>query len=210
METRKVRTGSKNEELIRKRRSYMVEKSVGVFLQKGYDKATIRELGKACGMSPSSLYYYIGSKEDILHLMVNIAVQGIDRYKRFRSKIGKVSYSKLLSECITKYFKECDKQSDALLLYSQQMNRFSSEDRRKLFGSSLSLIAFFEELLREGMEAGEFQVRNPTLVAQNIMAYGNNWAVIGWFKQYHTLEQYTKEQIRMILEIVAPRTSQTA
>jgi AcrR family transcriptional regulator len=49
------------------KREEILEKAVKVFLKKGYEKATMRDLGKAVGIQAPGLYYYFKSKKDILH-----------------------------------------------------------------------------------------------------------------------------------------------
>ena len=61
------------------------------------------------------------------------------------------------------------------------------------------------------MEAGEFQVSKPTLIAHNILICGHDWGLRKWFlEQHYTLEEYTEEQVRLVLELVGAKTSQTA
>ncbi len=49
------------------RREEILEKAVKVFLKKGYEKATMRDLGKTVGIQAPGLYHYFKSKKDILH-----------------------------------------------------------------------------------------------------------------------------------------------
>jgi len=207
---RKVRTFSNDKELIQLRRKQIASEAVKVFLEKGYEKATMRDLGKACGLSAGSLYHYIGSKEDILHLIFVRTVLGDKPYRHIRTTLGDVSYAKVLSDCIALYFQNVDRVREDLLLFNREMRKFSREDRNVLLSSEVDILYFFEQLLREGMEAGEFQVSDPTLVAHNILMSGHDWALRKWFlKQHYTLEEYTEKQTRMILELVTTKTNQT-
>jgi TetR/AcrR family transcriptional regulator, cholesterol catabolism regulator len=63
------------------RREEILEKSVQLFLKKGYDKATLRDIGKAVGIQAPGVYYYFKSKKDIL----NQIHQG--SWKRFREMV---------------------------------------------------------------------------------------------------------------------------
>ena len=209
-ERREVRTFSNNDKLIRERREKIANNAVKVFLEKGFDKATIRDLGKACGMSSGSLYHYIGTKRDILHLINVNTNLGSESLRRFRSSLGDVSHAIALSESMARYFKVCDSQSEAILLFSREIYKFPLEDRRVLLEFEADKVSFFEQLLREGNAAGEFQVSKPTLVAHNILMYGHAWALRKWFlKRHYTLKEYTREQIRLMLELVVTKTIQT-
>ena len=208
---RKVRTFSSDKKLVEERRKNIADKAVKVFLKKGYEKATMRDLGEACGMSAGNLYNYIGSKADILHLICIYKSKGSETYRYHRSAVGDESKTRVLSECMALLFQNNDQNHEYALFFNREIQKFSREDRNRLLASEMDLVSFFEELLREGMENGEFQVSQPALVSHNILMYGNDWALRRWFlKQHYTLEEYTEEQIRMVLELITAKTNQTA
>ena len=208
MPSRKVRTYSGDEELVHKRREHIAEKSMTVFLRKGYDKATMRDLGTACGLAPGSIYHYIGSKKDILHLILKMTALGSSFMKNFRSKLTDASYASILSKCVTAYYQNCDSRSKGLRLIARETSSFSSEDRQLTGSHGDDIESFFEELLKEGMETGEFQISNPKLIANNILFLGHEWALRKRrLERYFTLEEYTKEQIELLLKLVTKRES---
>ncbi len=47
-------------------RRLVMEKALAIFLAKGFDRTTLRDLSKATGMSLGSFYYYFPSKESII------------------------------------------------------------------------------------------------------------------------------------------------
>ena len=208
---RKIRASSGDEELVRRRRQTIMDAALKVFLARGYEKATMRDIGKACGMTHGNLYNYISSKTDILHLIcVNMAV-GAEILRPIRSDLSDASYTRILSECMTAYIQGCDPRRESLLFFNREVHKLSEEGRHILLDSDVDIVAFFEQLLREGMEAGEFRVSKPTLLAHNILMYGFDWAMRKWFLQQHyTLEEYTEEQVRLVLELVGAKASRTA
>lgn len=208
---REIRTTSNDEELVYQRRQTIAAGALQVFLEKGYDKATMRDVGKACGMTHGNLYNYVGSKADILQLILINNVRGASKLRDFRSELGDVSCAKVLAECMTIYLRDMDSIRRPLRFFDREIYTFSREDRDMALASEMEVVSFFEELFKEGIEAGEFQVRNPTLLAHDILMYGHDWAVRGWFlKQHVTLEEYIEERVRLVLELVTTRTSQTA
>ena len=85
--TTEIRTYSNDKELVGQRRYYIAEQAVKVFQDKGYERTTMRDIGKACGMAPGSLYHYIGAKDDILHLICVRFAPGADEYRRYLSTL---------------------------------------------------------------------------------------------------------------------------
>lgn len=47
----------------------ILRQASGVFAEKGYDRASIRDIAAATDVSVSGLYYYFGSKEELLYLI---------------------------------------------------------------------------------------------------------------------------------------------
>lgn len=45
----------------------ILETAMQLFLKEGYENATMREIAKRAGLSPSATYYYFPSKEHIIH-----------------------------------------------------------------------------------------------------------------------------------------------
>lgn len=59
----------KNEQKTKKSeetRRLVMDKALAIFLAKGFDRTTLRDLSKATGMSLGSFYYYFPSKESII------------------------------------------------------------------------------------------------------------------------------------------------
>jgi AcrR family transcriptional regulator len=51
----------------RNREAEVLDAAIEVFYQRGYDAATIQDVADKVGVLKGSLYYYIDSKEDLLH-----------------------------------------------------------------------------------------------------------------------------------------------
>jgi AcrR family transcriptional regulator len=64
-----LRFSAKDLDLVALRHKEIVEGACKVFFKKGYQRATIREIARACGMSMGQLYHYIESKDDVLYLI---------------------------------------------------------------------------------------------------------------------------------------------
>jgi len=60
-----------------------------VFYEKGYEGASMRDLGRSSGMSLSGLYYYFESKEKLLYLIQKHTFRTI--VERLRERLDKVS-----------------------------------------------------------------------------------------------------------------------
>ncbi|MFI9050488.1 TetR/AcrR family transcriptional regulator [Streptomyces sp. NPDC053427] len=51
--------------------------AVGVFNERGYDGTSMEHLSKAAGISKSSIYHHVRSKEELLHRAISRALDGL-------------------------------------------------------------------------------------------------------------------------------------
>src|SRR5271163_725909 len=52
-----------------RRLAEILDHATAVFYEKGYERATLRDLSRASGISLAGLYYYFESKEELLYLI---------------------------------------------------------------------------------------------------------------------------------------------
>lgn len=55
----------------------ILQSACGIFAQKGYHHASVRDVASATGVSPAGLYYYFSSKEELLFLILNHALASL-------------------------------------------------------------------------------------------------------------------------------------
>jgi len=205
-----VRTYSKDKQLVNKRRRQIADEAVKEFWSKGFERTTMRDIAKACGMSAGTLYHYIGSKTDILHLICISYAPGADKLRRYLSTLGDVSQTERLRKCIAYYFQRVDSNSHVARFLNREGYRISRQDSVHVLDSEANIKLFFEQILREGIKTGEFQISNPALVACNILISAQTWVLRQPFLRRcftFTLKQYTEEQVRVLLEAISTRNS---
>ena len=66
---RPVSANTKDPELIRDRRDQLIRAALEVFQEKGFHATTVRDIGRAAGLTQGTIYNYVRSKEDILFLV---------------------------------------------------------------------------------------------------------------------------------------------
>lgn len=200
-----IRSGIQNNKLLKERREHLANRAIDVFLQNGYDATRTKEIAEAIGMSEGSLYRYIGSKEDILHLICHYFGVGADAVRHRLANRGNLNVTETLCESIAEYFKSQDTSRNSVLFFNREIHKLSREDRRVMMKSQADLIDYFENILTDGIKNGEFQLHDTKLLAHNILLLGHDWPLRQWYlSQYYTLEEYTREQITMIMRILKP------
>src|SRR3954447_20777105 len=113
-----VLTSVKDESLIEKRRHQMIRAAVTLFKQKGFHRATTREIAKEAGFSIGTLYEYIRTKEDVLYLVCDSIYNEVhDRLYVLAKEEGTV---KGLRSAIQQYFELIDDMSDEFVVMYQE------------------------------------------------------------------------------------------
>lgn len=196
-----IRTYSQDKELVNLRREQIAKSTARLFVKKGYDKTTIREIAKACCMSIGTLYHYIGSKEDILGLVFDYVMSSSLQLSERVSIYDTLPPTEAMQKAIEDYCQSVNDIQDMILLAYQESKSLQRRDRERTFEQEKVLISVFERILARGCKTGEFKVNDITLVSNNIVVIGDAWAFKRWLlaKQY-TLQEYIKEQTNLILD----------
>ena len=209
--TKRIRTLSKNKELVSERREQIINCAIQVFIKNGYEETKMDEVANACGMSKGLLYYYVSSKEDILYLIVNNALElGTRSFANMQETYGNLSPTEALRESIKRYYNNIHRLQDYQVFLNQAAAKLPKKDRPILFNAEHNGIDYFTRLLKRGVELGEFEMEDCALTAHNILLIGRAWADRRWFLQKHySIEEYIRIQTEAILkEILVSRNSE--
>jgi AcrR family transcriptional regulator len=196
-----IRTYSRDKDLVNLRREQIARSAALLFVKKGYDKASIREIAKVCHMSIGTLYHYVGTKEDILSLVFDYVMAREAQFTAIISSYDILPPTEALQKAIENYYRGIDDIQDMVLLAYQESKNLQQKVRERTFEQEISIIKVFEEILVRGCETGEFKVSDITLAANNIRVIGDTWAFNRWLlaKRY-TIEEYIREQTNLILD----------
>ncbi len=201
-----IRTYSHDEALVSERRQYIVDHSAKLFIKKGYYQVSMRELAEACKMSIGSIYHYIGTKQDILYLIINNAITRPQGWRdNLLERCQTEKASDVLRDFIDYYYHTVDKSQDICLFTYQETKNLDASAQHIIREAAKQDIAVCEAILKKGVESGELSVENPTLLAHNIVAAGHMWAVRRWFlKNRCTLDEYIREHTGYVFSRIQP------
>jgi len=200
-----IRTFSSNEGLVSERREHIAKSVAPLFVRKGYRQTSIREIAKACGMSMGHLYYYIGGKEDVLQIMMDYDLHFyVNLVKKIISSSKSLSPTEALVTVIDQFFRAIDTASDFTLFFYQETKNLQPDARKIIMDRERGLVLEFEKLLYRGCQAGEFQIDNIPIVANNIVITGHMWALRRWLLgKICGLDDYIQCQTDYVLKSIA-------
>lgn len=195
-----VQSTVKDESLIAIRREQMIQGAIKLFKEKGFHRATTREIAKAAGFSIGTLYEYIRTKEDVLYLVCDsIYKQSMESLANFDLKEGTVED---LKAAIREYFLQVDGMLDELTIMYQETKSLAKEAQIYVFNKEFEIVAVVERLLKRCVKSGEILMTDKQIhmAANSLVVQGQSWAFRKWaLHRQHTLEEYIEMQTTLFI-----------
>ena len=160
------------------RRASIVKAAANLFSQKGYHQTSMEDIAEAVGLRKPTLYWYISCKEEILHLIHDDFMdQLMTRHnKRMESNM---SSAEMLREIMVDIFEQITEKPGYILSFHEHYRELTDEIQEV---SKIERDRYYHmvvDVVRKGMENGEFAPGNPSLVALAFFGM-SNW-IYKWY-----------------------------
>lgn len=197
---KEVQSSVKDESLIEKRRTQMIQAAVQLFKEKGFHRTTTREIAQAAGFSIGTLYEYIRTKEDILFLVCdNIYNEVQVRISNLAMEKGTISE---LETAIEQYYTLIDDMNDEFVVMYQESKSLQKDALVYVLKKELEMVAIFEKMLQACYDNDALTIAEADipLAAQHIVIQGQMWAFRRWAlsKHYSLKEFITRSQQQLL------------
>ncbi|HOO47379.1 MAG TPA: TetR/AcrR family transcriptional regulator [Deltaproteobacteria bacterium] len=189
----------KKEETAIKNLARIFDAALTISNEKGFSAMSLRDLSSEAGLSMGALYSYISSKDDLLDMLLQQGrivvfrvlleqIAGVDS-PRDRLKIA-VQTHLYLSEIMQPWF---------YFLYMETKN-FRKEDHKKAIESELFTENIFQEILDQGISAGQFRPVDVLLTSAVIKAMLQDWYLKRW--KYERRNVSVEEYAGFLMEVL--------
>ena len=196
-----IRTYSSDAALVNDRREYIARAASKLFIAQGYHKTTVRQIAKACDMAMGTLYHYIGSKDDILCLIIDTIVSRFENFYDTLVASPENDPLKALKQAIDIYYKGIDEIQDLILILYQEAGNIKRESWQLIVDLEKRVFAIFRRILTNGVKAGVFSIPDIDLQVHAIATAGQLWAVRRWYlKRHFTLEEFISFYTNLFLK----------
>jgi AcrR family transcriptional regulator len=166
-----VESSIKNEDLIESRRRQIVLGAVKVFSEKGFHKATVREIAEAAGVTMGTMYNYVRTKEDILYIcyqhMTTILSEGLNEALD-NVEDSREEFRIVMKKNLDLIF---ENQDEIMFLY-RESGAYDKEAIRTVLTQEMKYVELFEALLRrrfKNQKIDEFRLK----LAADILSYAS-------------------------------------
>jgi AcrR family transcriptional regulator len=162
------------------KKQQILEAAAKIFRQKGYDRATLRDIAKEARLLPGSLYYHIRSKEDLLRLIVEQPIH--DLYTQLEDLVvAEAPAAEKLGRAIAVHLHAFDAHYPSLFVYLQNLLPLDAM-RRSPQKQAKRYEECWQRLLIQGIQSGEFPPALDVKVATFAILGMCNW-MHRWYRQ---------------------------
>ena len=198
---REVKSSVKDESLIEKRREQIIDGAVQLFKEKGFHRATTREIAKAAGFSIGTLYEYIRTKEDVLYLVCDSIYNEVQsRLSTLMDQEGTIDG---LREAIDTYYHLIDDMSDEFVVMYQESKSLPKDALQYVLKKELEMVALFKNLLTACIRSGELRISEEEIdmAAHHVVVQGQMWAFRRWaLRGSYSIEKFITAQTDQMIQ----------
>jgi TetR/AcrR family transcriptional regulator, cholesterol catabolism regulator len=182
------------------KKQQILEAAAQVFRQKGYDRATLRDIAKAAGLLPGSLYYHIRSKDELLRQVVEQPIR--DLCAQLEDLVAaNAPAAEKLTRAMALHLHAFEAHYPSLFVYLQNLLQVDAMRRRPLQKQAKRYEECWQRVLIQGMQSGEFPPDLDVKVASFAILGMCNW-MHHWYRQEGRLsiEDIIQQFTRLILD----------
>jgi AcrR family transcriptional regulator len=193
-QSRRIKTATKNPERVRERRERLINAAIAVFIEKGFHKATVRDIGRAADMTQGTIYNYVRSKDDILYLVCDRIVAEYNEQARRAldtsdDPVGRVrSAVRAISQVMYRHRRE-------ILLIYQDSHLLDKRSRRVILARVEEFIGMFERIITDAARELGVALPHPHLSANMLTFLPVIIALRGWSLKNEMPPEEVIEQI---------------
>jgi AcrR family transcriptional regulator len=155
------------------KRQQIIDQAADLFAKQGYAATGIAEIGKVAGLAKGALYYYIGSKENLLVEIQNRVLGPLLDAARNIAALDEdpVLRLRLLSETLLEIIFA---RLDHIWVYEHDYRHLTGENRSRLIAQRHEFEQIVTNLLTAAMESGAFRKMDPRLAMLQFLNMHNH------------------------------------
>ena len=150
----------------------ILEVSLALFNEKGYEKTTIQDIVNALGMSKGAIYHHFKSKDEIIEALSERCYHNDTQMELLRNASDKTGIEKLRAIIYRQIQNEEKKQIDTISINLWKNPKIFMSGMAENLSVNSQIV---ERILKEGMEDGSIRSQDPLCAAQVLMLLLNYW-----------------------------------
>lgn len=172
----------------------------GVFAEKGYHKASIRDISRESGISLAGLYYYFTTKEELLFLISQYSFESV--LESLEKELQKKSSGReKLAFLIRNHISFFVKNLDAMKVLSHESDSLTGDFAQTINELKKRYIKIVEEILNQLRGTGNGQDDPATVRVEALALFGMmNWIYTWYNPKKDTLDSVSAAITRIFFD----------
>lgn len=191
------------------RRNQIFEAAKRIIIEKGFERATTREIAEEAGLRIPTMYQYFKTKDDLLVMIFDTYLARMESDLRAAIR-GKVSATEQISAAISATLRSLDHHRREILLMTQETKSLPAEVRSAVIAKLLRYLDIFTAIIDKGVDSGEFRNINPQLYGNLIPMMCQVWAQRHWAVAHFGIDDLEKAILELTLLGIAKGTPELA
>lgn len=160
------------------RKDRILLSAVAVIKRKGYTSTKMEDIATELEMTKGSLYYYFKNKKDLMYqcheAILNLAIAEAEELLREGNDAEKT-----LREMVAVHIKYAIEEKEIFNLIIEPKHAFNKEHIEPVLKLRKYYSSLYDQVIKRGLENGEFKVENPMIVRMIILGSMN------WIQQWY-------------------------
>lgn len=183
-----------------RRTAEIIDAAAHIFARRGFHGASTQDIADVLGVRQASLYYYFPSKEVALEM---VCARGVEGFVEAAISVTEApgTAAQKIAGLIESHLNPLRNRGDYVNVFLNERRHLPTESRRRIGRHSRAIEKIFEDVLRAGIEAGEFRADlDARLASLAILGMAN--AVATWYDKERgaPIERISKEFAALVLD----------
>lgn len=157
----------------------VLDAAARIFAAKGYRGTSLNDIGDALGMNKASLYYYVRSKEDLLHRLILRAGRRLRDVSQ-DPEVARLPAAEALERLVREHCRVAFEHRHELGVLVHQRRYLELDALGEVSGRERAYVARLKALIARGVEEGAFRPVDPSVAAQFVLDTVNG--LLRWFR----------------------------
>lgn len=156
-----------------KRKQEILQKSLDVFIDEGYEDATFQKIADRCGITRTTLYIYFKNKHEIFLGSIKELLSGLEKSLYSYISDESLSSEQMLKNVLKEIIEDCDKNRklfSVLLNYLMQLKKSGINPDKRVKRRVIKVRHLISTILIRGIGRNEFIDKN--VKNMNELVYG--------------------------------------
>ena len=155
-----------DKEKMNKTKRRIFNTAVQIFAEKGYDNASVEEITAIAGVAKGSLYYHFAKKEDIFDMLLEEGLKLLKNNIKLKTKDCTSALEKIKAITLVQIKVTVKYEAFLNVVFSQIWGE--ENKNKKCKKAVFEYIKIIEEVIKEGIENGEFYDGNVEALASGV------------------------------------------